>query len=82
MVLSLTAKLAKNPLYLVVTPTEQLQDEGVDFEGETPKDRDLNHEDFIAYRGIYTRFSQALSEDERTSLLRSIKMVIKRDCFN
>lgn len=67
----------QDPLYLVITPVEQLIDEGMIFEGDNSKDQMLNYADFLAFRGIYTRFETGLSVDERVSLIRSMKQMIK-----
>jgi hypothetical protein len=78
----LSAKLAKNINYLAVTPMEQLYDDGVKFEGVTEKEQNLNHDDFVAARAIYTQMFNGLSEDGRAFLLRSLRLTIKSECFD
>ena len=63
MVVSLLSKIGKEPAYLAVTPMEQLYDEGIKFEGESEKDQNVNHDDFIAARAIFTQLYQSLSAD-------------------
>jgi hypothetical protein len=81
MATSLSAKLAKNINYLAITPMEQLYDDGVEFDGEDKKTQNLNHDDFNAARAIYTQQFAALSEDGRMFLLRSLRCMIRAECF-
>jgi hypothetical protein len=60
---------------------DQLYDDGIVFEGVTEKDQNMNHDDFNAARAIFTQLNQALSEDGRTFLLRSLRVMIKSECF-
>lgn len=81
MVTSLLPKIAKDPMYLAVTPMDQLYEDGIKFEGDTEKDQNLNHDDFNAARAIYTQLYQNLSMDGRAFLLRSLRVTIKSECF-
>lgn len=82
MVVTLSQKIAKTPMYLAMSPMEQLYDDGIKFEGESEKDQNMNHDDFNAARAIYTQKFAELSEDGRTFLLRSLRVMIKAECFN
>jgi hypothetical protein len=73
--------LKKSPMYLAVTPMEQLYEEGLKFEGETEKDQSMNHDDFNAARAIYTQLYQTLSEDGRAFLLRTLRVTVKDECL-
>jgi hypothetical protein len=67
--------------YLLGTPIETLFDDGILFEGESPKDQSLNMTDFIRYREIIQRFSQQLTPDLRDTIVRSVKLCIKPESF-
>lgn len=66
----------KHPLYLAITPVEQLIDEGIVFEGQTDKDRMMNMVDFTRLRDITQRYSRELTGDQNETLIRSIKSCI------
>lgn len=78
----LSTGMKKTPMYLAITPMEQLYDEGLKFEGEDEKAQNLNHDDFIAARAIYTQKFNEIAEDGRTFLLRSLRVMVKDECFN
>jgi len=68
-----------NPVYLVVTPIEELVDEGLEFEGDTPKDKMINMFDFSRTREILQRFSQQLTGDQNETLIRFLKCCVKAE---
>ena len=68
-----------NPVYLVVTPIEELVDEGLEFEGDTPKDKVINMFDFSRTREILQRFSQQLTGDQNETLIRFLKCCVKAE---
>jgi len=76
---TLAEKIAKNPVYLAATPMEQLYDEGIEFEGSDLKAQNVNHDDFNAARAIFTQLYGSLSEDGRTFLLRSLRLMVKSE---
>jgi hypothetical protein len=68
----------QSPLYLVVTPLDQLvEEDGIVFEGETERDRVINQADFVCFRDIYLRFESAISVDTRLALIRALKQMVK-----
>jgi|FreactcultuFSWF8_1027224.scaffolds.fasta_scaffold00657_16 hypothetical protein len=68
----------QQPLYLVVTPLDQLvEEDGIVFEGETERDRIINQADFVAFRDIYLRFESAISIDTRLAIIRALKQMVK-----
>ena len=69
-------------LYLVVTPLEQLYDDGLAFDGESEKDKGMNQMDFAAFRDIYLRCEQALSPDARLAIIRALRQMVKPDFLN
>ncbi|MDD2578400.1 MAG: hypothetical protein PHP96_03425 [Candidatus Dojkabacteria bacterium] len=69
----------QNPAYLVITPIEELIDDGISFEGDTEKDRAINMFDFSRTREILQRFSQQLTADQNETLIRFIKCCVKMD---
>jgi hypothetical protein len=72
----------QQPLYLVVTPIEQLIDDGLAFEGETEKDRQINQVDFMTFRDIFLRFQSAMSADSHLSIIRALKQMVKPESLN
>ena len=72
----------QQPLYLVVTPIEQLIDDGLVFEGETEKDKQINQVDFMAFRDIFLRFQSAMSADSQLSIIRALKQMVKPESLN
>jgi len=68
-----------NPVYLVVTPIEELVDEGLEFEGDTPKDKMINMFDFSRTREVLQRFSQQLTGDQNETLIRFLKCCVKAE---
>ena len=60
---------------------EQLYDEGIQFDGDDEKAKNVNHDDFLAARAIYTQLFNNLSEDSRAFLLRSLKVMLKSECY-
>jgi len=70
----------QQPLYLVVTPLDQLVEEGgIVFEGETERDRIINQADFVAFRDIYLRFESAISIDTKLAIIRALKQMVKSE---
>ena len=68
----------QQPLYLVVTPLDQLvEEDGIVFEGETERDRIINQADFVAFRDISLRFESAISIDTRLAIIRALKQMVK-----
>lgn len=66
-------------LYLVITPIEELIDDGIAFDGENAKDQTLNQFDFMSLREIIQRNGQApLTLDQQETLLRYLKLCIKQ----
>ena len=68
-----------NPVYLVITPVEELVDEGLEFEGDTPKDKMINMFDFSRTREVLQRFSQQLTGDQNETLIRFLKCCVKAE---
>lgn len=66
-----------SPVYLIVTPVEELLDDGLVFEGETEKDRIINQFDFSRTREILQRFAQNITKDQEETLVRYLKLCIK-----
>lgn len=66
-----------SPQYLVITPVEQLIDEGIAFEGETEKDRIVNQFDFSRIREILQRFASQITLDQHETLVRYLKLCLK-----
>lgn len=76
--MSKTDKDKRNsPTYLIVTPIEELIDDGIEFEGDTPKDKMINMFDFSRTREILQRFGQQLSGDQYETLIRFLKCCTK-----
>ena len=70
----------QNPLYLISTHMDQLLNEdGIIFEGETEKDRQINFADFVNLRTVYQRVEQGLSMDEKLSIIRTLKQMVKAE---
>lgn len=67
----------EHPAYLIITPVEELIDDGIQFEGETEKDRVMNITDFSRTRGILQKYNQTITRDEEETLVRYIKLCIK-----
>lgn len=67
----------KSPFYIVTAPMETLLDDGLQFEGDTDKDRMINMTDFIRVRDMFQRFDQNLTIDHRETLLRVLNSCIK-----
>jgi hypothetical protein len=65
-----------NPLYLVVTPIDELIDEGLSFQGDTAKDVMVNTFDFSRIREIIQRFGQQLTGDQNETLIRALKCCV------
>jgi len=69
----------ENPAYLVITPVEDLIDEGIQFEGDSPKDQALNQFDFSRLREIIQRFDGNITGDQRETLIRCLKCCVKAE---
>ena len=70
----------QNPLYLINTHIDQLLNEdGIIFDGETEKDRQINFVDFVTLRTVYQRVEQGLSMDEKLSIIRTLKQMVKAE---
>ncbi len=67
------------PGYLVVTPIDELLDDGLQFDGETEKDRIINQFDFVNTRDILQRFSTGLTKDNGETLTRYLKLCVKSE---
>jgi hypothetical protein len=64
------------PGYLVMTPIEDLIDEGLKFDGDNPKDVLINTFDFSRIREITQKYAQSLTLDEQETLVRVLKTCI------
>ena len=71
-----------SPFYLVITPVEELLDDGIQFEGETQKDQTINLFDFSRTRELIQRFDTQLTGDQRETLLRYLKLCVKPESLN
>jgi hypothetical protein len=70
----------QNPLYLISTHMDRLLNEdGIIFDGETEKDRQINFTDFVTLRTVYQRVEQGLSMDEKLSIIRTLKQMVKAE---
>ena len=65
------------PNYYVLTPIEELIDEGLVFEGETEKDRMINSSDFYHLREHIQRVSRDVTPDIMETLIRYLKLCVK-----
>lgn len=65
------------PGYLVMTPVDELLDDGIIFEGDSEKDRIVNQFDFSRIREIIQRFASQLTPDQHETLIRYLKLCLK-----
>jgi len=63
--------------YIILTPVEQMIDDGVTFEGVDEKAKMLNQTDFIRLRDHYQRILQSSTKDLEDTFVRSLKACIK-----
>jgi len=68
-----------SPTYLVFTPVDELIDDGLQFEGETEKDRTVNSIDFIRIRELMQNLAarQMITKDLEDTLIRTLKACVK-----
>jgi len=66
-----------SPAYLIVTPVEELIEEGMQFEGDDEKTRMLNQIDFTRLRTTLQRCAQVITRDAEESLIRCLKCCVK-----
>jgi hypothetical protein len=65
------------PGYLVITPIDQLMDDGIQFDGEDEKERVINQMDFSRIREVLQRFAAQLTPDQNDTLIRYLKLCVK-----
>jgi hypothetical protein len=68
----------ESPAYLVITPVEELIDAGLVFDGDTDKDRLINQFDFSRIREIIQRLNAQLTDDQRETLIRYLRLCVKQ----
>lgn len=73
-------KSSKQHDYIMVAYIEQLIDEGLSFDGDDERTKILNHTDFDNLRSTYQRIANAISIEERETLIRCAKTTLKPDC--
>lgn len=73
-------KTPKSHDYILVAYIEQLIDEGLAFGGEDARAQIINHTDFDNLRSTYQRLANAISSEERETLIRCAKTTLKPDC--
>lgn len=73
-------KSARSREYILIASMESLIEEGLAFEGEDIRAQILSHTDFDNLRTIYQRLANAMSSEERETILRAIKSTLKADC--
>ena len=63
--------------YIILTPIEQMYDDGIVFEGVDEKAKMLNQTDFIRLRELYQRLVGTATKDLEDTFVRSLKACIK-----
>jgi hypothetical protein len=66
-----------SPQYIILTPVEQMIDDGITFEGDTEKTRILNQTDFIRLRDLWQKLVGSSTKDLEDTFVRSLKACIK-----
>lgn len=66
------------PGYLIMTQIEELIDDGLTFEGDDEKTRQMNMTDFLRIRELIQRFGSQVTADTHDTLLRTLKTCIKQ----
>ena len=63
--------------YIILTPVEQMIDDGITFEGADDKSKMLNQTDFIRLRDHYQRIVGQATKDLEDTFVRSLKACIR-----
>jgi hypothetical protein len=63
--------------YIILTPLEQMYDDGITFEGADEKAKMLNQTDFVRLRDLYQRLVSTATKDLEDTFVRSLKACIK-----
>jgi hypothetical protein len=63
--------------YIILTPVEQMYDDGILFEGADDKAKMLNQTDFIRLRDHYQHIAGGATKDLEDTFVRSLKACIK-----